>query len=95
VQEREGWSTPQLAEWCQTEDLGFATQAHVVRILNWHRTVGELQAANVIPAGIAPSQRAFGVLIAAWQALVDAGGYNALPPGFGWHYFAFFRLACM
>ena len=63
VQEREGWSHHQLAEWCETEDLGFETRARVIQLLSWRRTVGELLQAGV--TAVTPSERSLRPLVQA------------------------------
>lgn len=49
IQEREGWTTRELAEWCEVEQVGFESQSQVVKVLGYGRTVS-----TVIPNGIAP-----------------------------------------
>jgi hypothetical protein len=74
VQEREGWSSRTLAEWCAQEELGFESQRRVLQILDWRKTVTDLQAGGGLSTAVlTPSEWTLRPLTQArTQGLIDA-----------------------
>jgi len=70
IRDREGWTTRQLAEWCQSEGVGFESHERVGQVLRYGRTVAALGTA--VPKNDPPTERTLRPLTQALSAGLPA-----------------------